>query len=106
MHFCCLLPLCHRISIVINGSEDHWTIELEGSLQITLGRQKINQTFFSLKEIGPGPFPPFPSLGYYVGLPEHCTKPATYLSNGIMNALAEMAFQKQGKLKFYLLLIA
>uniref|UniRef100_A0A9L0RBW5 Uncharacterized protein n=1 Tax=Equus caballus TaxID=9796 RepID=A0A9L0RBW5_HORSE len=40
------------------------------------------------------------------GLPEQCVKPATYLmaylSSGIMKALAEMAFQKYEKLKFYL----
>lgn len=68
------------------------------------GGQEIYQTYFFLylKETGPCPFPPFPSPGDYFGLPDHCTKPAIYLSSGIMKALAEMAFQKQRKLKFYL----
>lgn len=68
------------------------------------GGKKIYQTIFLyLKETGPGPFPPFSSPVDYITLPECCTKSATYLSNGIMKALVEMAFQKQGKLKFHLL---
>lgn len=68
------------------------------------GEKKICQTtFLYLKETGPGPFPPFSSPVDYITLPERCTESATYLSNGIMKALVEMAFQKQGKLKFHFL---
>lgn len=68
-----------------------------------LGGHKIYQIIFLyFKEIGPGPFPPFSSPVDYFALSEHCTTSTTYLSNGIMKALAEMAFEIQGRLKFHL----
>jgi len=81
----------------------HWT-ESWRKLRNTRRAENLSISLY-LKETGPSPFPPFSSPVDYFALPEHCTKPATYRSNGIMKALAEMAFQKQGKVNFIYLLL-